>query len=105
MRAISEARTSGGRLQWLHDNSAVIVRGRPPNHTAHFLLTIVSLGVWGPVWVAWELFGGERRELLSLDESGAVVRRRIHRWTWWTTVAILVALAMVPAILAVWKYG
>jgi hypothetical protein len=105
MRAIAEARAGGARLESLQGNSAVIVRGRPPTHTAHFLLTIVSLGVWGPVWVAWELFGGERRELLSLSESGEVARRNVRKWTWWTRVAILVALCMIPVMLAIWKYG
>ena len=105
MRAVSEARAGGARLESLNDGSAVIVRGRPPRHLTHLILAALTMGAWAVIWVALELFGGERRELLSLNESGEVVRRRIRRWSWWTAVAVFVALGAVSAMLAIAQYG
>ena len=50
--------------------AAVLVRGNRINHILHLILTALTLGVWGLVWIALIAFGGERREMLTVDEWG-----------------------------------
>ena len=54
------------------DYHVVIVRGHRPNHVLHLLLSIVTLGLWIPVWILLSIFGGEKRRAISVDECGNV---------------------------------
>lgn len=49
--------------------SAVLVRGRRINHILHLILTILTV-VWGLVWISLIVWGGEKREILNVDEYG-----------------------------------
>ncbi len=50
--------------------SAVLVRGKPINHLLHLLLCIPTVGIWALVWIGLIVFGGERREMLGVDDYG-----------------------------------
>lgn len=45
-----------------------MVHGHRPNHTLHLILTLVTLGVWAIVWIGVSLFGGKKREMVTVDE-------------------------------------
>ncbi len=60
------------RIESHSDLSAVIVTGKPVNHILHLLVTVLTIGIWAFVWILLVLTGGERRELVRVDESGRV---------------------------------
>lgn len=60
----------GGRIESQGDFQAVVVRGHRPNHLLHFLIGIFTLGLWWIVWFFIAIFGGEKRQMLSVDEFG-----------------------------------
>src|SRR5262249_41052486 len=69
-RAVSNEVRQGFRIESQTDNQAVLVKGNRPNHLLHLLLTIFTLGTWGIVWIAVAIFGGEKREVVEVDEYG-----------------------------------
>ena len=52
--------------------TAVVVGGC--NHLLHAILTVMTCGLWWPVWAVAALFG--RRRMLLVDKSGKVVGAR-----------------------------
>jgi hypothetical protein len=61
----------GWRLENRSDYQAVFVKGHRPNHILHLLLTIFTGGLWGLfVWLPLSIFGGEKRQIVSVDEYG-----------------------------------
>ena len=60
----------GMRVETQSDYQAVLVKGRPINHVLHLILTLVTVGFWGVVWVILFFMGGERREIINIDEWG-----------------------------------
>lgn len=60
----------GMRVESQSDYQAVLVKGKKVNHWLHGILTFLTLGAWGIVWIAVALFGGETRKILSVDEFG-----------------------------------
>lgn len=66
---------TGARVESQTDTQAVVVVGRTPNHVLHLLLTLVTCGAWGIVWVVLALTGRERRSTVLVDEWGFVHRR------------------------------
>jgi hypothetical protein len=74
---VARAIANGGRVQSQDAYQAVVVFGKPVNHILHALLSIFLLGLWLIVWLIVGLTGGEKRELIAVDESGQVFRRRV----------------------------
>ena len=68
--------TGGGRIESQTDNAVVIVQGKPVNHILHLLLTVFTFGLWLPIWLILILVGGEKREIITIDEYGQVVCRK-----------------------------
>lgn len=58
------------RVAGQSEYDAVIVRGRRTTHGFHLGMTILTLGLWGPVWLAVWLAQREKREIASVDEYG-----------------------------------
>ncbi len=69
---IQFATTRGRRVESQMDFQAVLIEGKPVNHTLHAILTIFTCLVWGIVWAVLAATGGEKRELLVVDEYGNV---------------------------------
>ena len=69
-RAIHTQVAQGARVESQGDYQAVLVTGHRPNHTLHLILTLVTLGVWGIVWIAVVALGGEKRMSVNVDEWG-----------------------------------
>jgi hypothetical protein len=73
--AITASFAEGDRLESQTDFSAVIVKGRRPNHILHLILTVLTLGVWAIVWLMVGMFGGEKRQILMVNEDGNAIRQ------------------------------
>lgn len=69
----------GARIESLSETSAVVVHGHRPNHVLHLILTLVTLGVWGLVWLCIAIFGGERRKLMKLQDDGRISVTTVKR--------------------------
>jgi hypothetical protein len=70
---------SGRRVESQSDYQAVIVYGRKVNHILHFLLGFVTFGLWWLVWIMLAIGGGERRELIAVDELGNASVQKLPR--------------------------
>ncbi len=54
------------------DYQVVLASGGNVNHTLHLILTIVTCGLWGLVWLVIAVTQSEKRFILSVDEYGNV---------------------------------
>lgn len=68
--AVANQVRQGWRVESQTDFQAVLVRGQRPNHILHLILTLVTLGLWGFVWLAIAIFGGEKRAVVDIDAYG-----------------------------------
>lgn len=50
----------------------MIVYGTRPNHILHLILTLVTAGLWGIVWICVAIGSGEKRMTLRVDPQGNV---------------------------------
>lgn len=71
-QTIASQVAQGARVESQSDFQAVLVRGHRPNHTLHFIIGLLTLGVWWLVWIAIAIFGGEKRSMVTVDEYGNV---------------------------------
>ena len=55
------------RIAYLGYNSAIIVAGKSINHLLHAWLTMLTLGLWGIVWLILALRGGEHWWAVTAD--------------------------------------
>ena len=69
-QAVANEIRQGWRVESSMAYQAVLVRGNRPNHLLHLILTCFTLGMWAIVWVAVWALGGEKREVVSIDEYG-----------------------------------
>lgn len=75
---IQMAVARGGRVESQGDSMAVVVYGKPVNHILHLLLTILTAGFWIIVWIILVVSGGEKRWMITVDESGNVLNQQVH---------------------------
>jgi hypothetical protein len=68
---------SGARIESQGEFQAVVVRGHRPNHLLHFLIGIFTLGLWWIVWFFIALFGGEKRQMINVDQFGNVFVQKV----------------------------
>jgi hypothetical protein len=54
-----------------------MVKGKPVNNVLHFFIGLFTLGVWWLVWIVLALTGGEKREMLTVDEWGNVAVQKL----------------------------
>jgi hypothetical protein len=62
----------GARIDSQDDFSAVLVRGRPTRHLMHFVISLLTIGTWSPVWILITAVGGEKRTTIDVDRFGNV---------------------------------
>jgi hypothetical protein len=74
---IQMAVARGGRVQHADAYSATIVYGKPVNHLLHAILAFFLIGLWLFVWVPLAIFGGEKRELIRVDDFGRVSTQKV----------------------------
>ena len=66
----------GLRVDTQSDTMAVVVNGKPVNHILHLILSLVTLGLWLIPWGIMAIAGGERREMITVDEFGNVLKQK-----------------------------
>lgn len=77
-RAIASQLGQGGRrIESQSDYNAVIVQGKPVNNVLQLILTLVTFGMWGFVWLLLCFVGGEKREMVTVDEYGNTSVQRL----------------------------
>ena len=72
-RAIVNRVAQGRRVESQGDYQAILVRGHRVNHVLHFLITLFTVGLWVIIWLGLVIFGGEKREVVEVDEYGQVL--------------------------------
>ena len=70
---IQMAVAKGGRIQSQSDNMSVIIYGKPVNHMLHLFITLITSGLWLIGWIIVSMNGGEKREMITVDEFGNVL--------------------------------
>lgn len=77
--AVQQEVVRGGRVESQSDYSAIIRYGQPVNHTLHLILTLVTLGLWGIVWlIVWIVSTTSNKAVtLTADEFGQVLRQEV----------------------------
>ena len=76
-RQIANQIAQGRRVESQGDFQAVMVQGHRVNHVLHLILSLLTLGIWLIVWVALVIFGGEKREVIQVDEWGTPTVARL----------------------------
>ena len=76
-QAIANAVASGGRVESQGPDQAVIVKGKRPNHILHLLLCVSTVGLWAVVWLGMVVFGGEKRQIIRVDEHGNTLVEKV----------------------------
>ena len=72
-RQVSMMAAQGMRVESQSDFQAILVKGKRVNHVLHLILTIITFGIWGIVWLALHVLGGETRHIVTVDEFGNVI--------------------------------
>ena len=76
---VQQAVSRGLRIESQSDFQAVLVEGKPVNHTLHAILTVFTCLLWGIVWAVIAGTGGEKREMIVIDEFGNVQHQRLGK--------------------------
>jgi hypothetical protein len=66
----------GGQVVTREEFTAVVQIGQPINNVLHVLLTIFLCGLWLLVWIPMIIWGGPKRYVIAVDESGRVFQNR-----------------------------
>jgi hypothetical protein len=76
---LQTAAARGLRIESQSDFQAVLVEGQPVNHVLHAILTIFTCLLWGIAWAIIAATGGERRQMVVVDEFGNVIWQKLGR--------------------------
>ena len=76
-RQVSMMAASGMRVESLSDFQAILVKGRRPHHLLHLIFTLMTSGLWAIVWLVLCIRGGEKRQVVWVDEFGNIVIREM----------------------------
>jgi len=76
-RTLTTQIASGARVESQSDFQAVVLKGKPVNHTLHLIITLLTVGLWAPVWIALAIFGGDKRSMLTVDEYGNAAVQKV----------------------------
>lgn len=77
-RELVAVASRGYRVETRSEFQATVVRGKPPSHILHLLLSLVTLGLWLVVWALVAMGPGEERFVVSVDERGYVTGTRVR---------------------------
>lgn len=73
---LSDAIADGARHGWAVESTqpdqVIMVKGKPVRHWLHAILTILSAGLWLPVWIAVWWRYRTRRKIVRVDAQGVV---------------------------------
>jgi hypothetical protein len=72
-RALQRLGAEGWRIETRSDFQATIAKGNRINNTLHLILTIITVGIWGIVWIILAIVGGIKRRMITVDEYGNII--------------------------------
>ena len=72
-RVVTANVQQGWRVVSQTQTQAQLVKGKPTNHLLHLILSLVTLGIWIPVWIAVAIFAGEKQKFVQVDTMGRVL--------------------------------
>ena len=75
-RQVQQSVARGARIESQSDTMAVVVTGKTVNHVLHFLIGVVTLGIWWIVWLILIIAGGEKRKMITVDEYGLILLQK-----------------------------
>lgn len=75
-QAVAREVAAGYRVESQTDVNAVLVKGKGTNHVLHLILTLITFGMWGVVWIIMYFINQEKRIILTVDEYGQVLRQQ-----------------------------
>lgn len=75
-QAVAREVAAGSRVESQTGIMAVLVRGHRVNHLLHFFIGVITLGMWWIVWLILTITGGEKREVLTVDDYGNILKQR-----------------------------
>lgn len=76
---LQTAAARGLRIESQSEFQAVLVEGKPVNHVLHAILTIFTCLLWGIVWAIIAATGGEKRQMVVVDEFGNVLWQNLGK--------------------------
>jgi hypothetical protein len=76
-RTITNQVAQGWRVESQSDYQAVLLKGRHVRHMLHLVLSILTVGLWLPVWFVMWLVYHERRQIAEVDDYGNVRVNRV----------------------------
>lgn len=69
---LAEVAGRGWRVEGKGNFIAFMVSGKPVNHLLHAAVSLLTGGLWLPVWAWLVVFRGEKRMLARVDRYGEV---------------------------------
>lgn len=76
---LQTAAARGLRIESQSDFQAILVEGKPVNHVLHAILTIFTCLLWGIAWAIIAATGGEKRQMVVVDEFGNVLWQNLGK--------------------------
>lgn len=76
-RALQRLGAEGWHIETRSELQATIAKGKQINHTLHLILSIVTAGLWAIVWIVMAVRGGVKRRMVTIDEYGNILDRKI----------------------------
>lgn len=64
-RQIVEHTSRGWKVVSRSETQAQLVKGKPTSHLLHLVLSLLTVGLWIPVWILVTLAAGEKTKLIS----------------------------------------
>lgn len=52
---------------------ASLSKGKDTNHVLHLILSLITFGLWIPVWIVVTIAAGKKTRLITVNEQGSVV--------------------------------
>ena len=71
-RAVANEVRGGWHVQSQTDYQAVLVKGKRTSHGVHIFASIVTLGLWIPVWVVMWFLNRDQHRVVDVDAYGHV---------------------------------
>jgi hypothetical protein len=69
-QAVAGQIAQGYRVESQSEFQAVVVKGKRPSHLLHLVLTIITLGLWGIVWIILSITMHVHRRIVQVNEFG-----------------------------------
>ena len=73
-RVLASDTASGWRVLSQTDTTAQLEKGKNTSHGLHIFLSIITLGLWVPVWILIAVTTGRKQRYVQVDEYGNVSR-------------------------------